>query len=128
MLDASVVQSETERLIELYKPLFGLDDWRIEVTLTPMQDEAYATVAAIFERQRATIEVNPTAFRTLEELEATIRHELFHLITSPLHLLLDFGKIDDPLYHFVNETIVRGIERMYDRLIGGINANGKVGN
>lgn len=101
-------------LIERYKVLFGLQDWRIRITLSKNIDgDTYAKVAASFERQLADIEINPATFTSEDELEAVIRHELFHLITSPILLLLD-RKVDADLYHFVNEAVVRGIERMFD--------------
>lgn len=122
MLDISQIKETTEKAIEFYKVAFGLRDWRISVEYGIPKAEnpelIYAQVDAIYERQRATILINPTMFTDEEQLLETIRHEMFHLITSPVSMLYNFlPEQHQALIQYIEESIIRGLERMYEGML-----------
>lgn len=130
MLDVTRIKEITEKAIDFYKTTFGLKDWRISVEYGIPKSEnpelIYAQVDAIYERQRATILINTTLFTDEKQLLETIRHEMFHLVTSPIQLLYSFvPQEQQALIEFVEESIVRGLERMYENMNEGDSTNGQ---
>lgn len=105
-----------------YLAAYGLTGWFVQVEYGHA-DNAAGMCLAEPEYEQATIWLDPEAFSTLEQLDETFRHELSHIVESPVMLFWEAVR------HFFPDTatekamqrvmlnsrelIVRNIERMH---------------
>lgn len=126
MMDASSLRALLDTWTPVYAQRFGLSHWRIETHVVGIPDEGGQTtlgdVEVMPERERASVRLNALALDNEVEALATLRHELLHIVVSPMQLFLDsvLARLPEEqhtdlrqLFAFADEMSVRNLERLH---------------
>jgi hypothetical protein len=126
-LDASEVRKLVEEHAPRLRDALGISHWTIAFRYGPLGgDGDFRTPGrceAYDEYLRACIRLDPEAFDSPEEVLATLRHELFHVVLAPMDLAIIAASrhfpderasdaIRDVWRHQVEATVL-ALERMY---------------
>ena len=65
--------------VRKYQELLGMKDWNIEVSFTPDAGN-HGECQAYYPHKKATISINLDLTKKRSDMEATVRHELFHVL------------------------------------------------
>lgn len=113
------VDENLKRLMREY----GIPHWRVNIEFIARDNETKSgDIETLAEYERADIRINYPTFIDAADLEATVRHELSHIIHSPFDILRDALEqtltntaFDTLLQVFKSccEMTVRNIERMH---------------
>lgn len=85
-----VMSEKVEGLITLWKPFFGIENWRVNIHFyrgaIPGNEDAAGCCHSLWEYLDATLEFNlaELAENDDEQLESVVVHELLHIIVDEL--------------------------------------------
>lgn len=127
--EAVLTEQETEAFVkaelEGWKHRLGLSDWRVSVSLKPL-DRCIGTCDADFPYKAATIVLDPAGL-TPENVRQVLVHELLHCVESPYRTFFRqatcaLGQHEGPVWDMLNdafqvcaESTVRSIEKILHR-------------
>jgi len=94
----AATKADVEDALEFYKHCMGLDPWRISLTYTVSDPEAYAHITCSYEYMKADLAINLEMLDCPDRLNRTIVHELAHCLLSP---------VCDVIQHYVTEDAPR---------------------
>lgn len=122
-------------LLEIWKARLGLNTWRIYLEVGNLEDDTnYMEVSQATSYERAVIHVHPALFGngetpdewlvtgdriTDEFIESSIVHELLHLYTRDIRVIIRndlIGVVQRDLYQQLLNTMERADERIVDKL------------
>ena len=111
------MRSFIEERVVFYGELFGLKDFKITVKWRTSDDDSYADCSALPEYRKAVIAFDLDKLSPLprEEVESTVRHELFHIITAPMRTALHSlwpKQWNDEWIESVEEKVVEDLAQM----------------
>jgi hypothetical protein len=107
-----VTAEQIKELVRFYQPLVGLRGWRISVSFAPEDQGDMGGATCSPEYYRATLTFNLDQLPNLREAEATVIHELMHVVLSPYTEMVHsmFKDHVAPLT-LLEETLVTSIEK-----------------
>lgn len=120
-MDQSKVKEWVGANLERLMAQCGIPHWRVVVWYDAL-DEATAECSPRLKYESARITIDPARIDDIEELERVLRHELFHIVHSPFHILWDavaqtFTQeqcdIFNQLWSYAQEMTVKNLERMH---------------
>lgn len=130
-MDRSEVKAIVDEHIETLLRQLGISHWNLVIDYDMRRSDGdFTTTAECVWRvdyNRATISLDPDAFRDEAHVLEVLRHELFHLVLSPFTVFLntikpllqnDHEKADmaENVWTYASEQAVINLERMHEGL------------
>ena len=129
-MDVSQAKAIVERDLEGLLDTFGLGHWDVRVDLDAIRDEGPNTIGISSpnaDYEHAYIRLDAEAIATEDKLLRVLRHELFHVVVSPLRVYREaanqhlrrgspaYGSDQRTWEHF-EEQVICNLERLYKGL------------
>ena len=92
----TLTKADVAHALEYYKHCMGLDRWRITLTYSVSDLDAYASIICAYEYMKADLAVNLEMLDSHDRMNRTIVHELAHCLLAPVcdviqHYITDSG-------------------------------------
>lgn len=125
-MDRAAVETVVDREIDDLIRRLGVAHWRIEVRYDLRDDETQGECTRLVNYDRAVIRLNPELLDDEADVLRVLRHELFHIILSPIDLFTiaadtvipeSAAEVVSAVKHHAIERTVINIERLYRGLI-----------
>jgi len=133
MNEDKAVKAVTQKFIDRWKYLLGLDDWSIIIRYTKMEDGDLGECSVETPHKMATVVVDVAKHKNADHLLDTIRHELLHIFHAQFEhhrtLASKFAapsmiEVLDEIYMIGAEDIVLKMEHLLKKL--DVDVHGKV--
>jgi hypothetical protein len=127
-MDRSAVKAIVDKNITPLLKALGLPHWKIRISYDGCPDslsgveDATADCVRLLDYEQASIRLDPTKLDDEKEVLFALRHELFHVVASPVDLLsnlltyglsgLELERTERVIQHAI-ETTIRNLERMW---------------
>ena len=85
-MEKSEVRAIVEREAESLLRSFGVSPWKLTIAYDLVGDEQLGECSRLLDYQTATIRLNPSLLDDEAAVLSTLRHELLHIVLSPLDL------------------------------------------
>lgn len=107
-----VTAEQIKRMVKFYQPLVGLKSWKIHISFAPGDAADMGGATSSPEYHKATLTFNLDQIPSLREAEATVIHELMHVVISPYTEMIHamFKEHVEPLT-LLEETLVTNMEK-----------------
>ena len=107
-----VPQKDILACVKYWQKLFGLSRYKITVRFETEQQDSIAECGVQSEYELASINFNLKNINSPAEAEATVIHELLHIVLAPLatNAKVFAGECSD-VVHYLEEQVVTSIEK-----------------
>jgi hypothetical protein len=127
-MDRSAVKVIVDKNLGPLLKALGLPHWKVRISYDGCPDsqsgvkDATADCVRLLDYEQASIRLDPTKLDDEKEVLFALRHELFHIVASPIDLLsnlLTYGlsgaelERTERVIQHATETTVRNLERMW---------------
>ncbi|MEO0481902.1 MAG: hypothetical protein AAF196_20745 [Planctomycetota bacterium] len=110
-----------EEAINRFREAFSLTDWRIYAETHDLDPGNLANCSILDAYQKATIRIDVTQHESEEEVVESVRHEMIHLLLSPIEFVVDrVGQMErSDLSAAACEGVERSV-RMIEKAMDGL--------
>jgi hypothetical protein len=127
-MDKSEIRAIVEEHLPHLKQSLGLNHWVINVEYKKLDDDVSGECRARYPYHRADLKLDPAELHSRAAVLETLRHELLHVVLSPINILMDtaWDLVSGPeaesalkqAYRHANELSVNAVEYALDVGLG----------
>ena len=133
MKESQAIKAVSKKFIEHWKYLLSLEEWDISVRNVKLEDGKLGECGCEPAHKSATINIDVSKHKTIEELLETVRHEFIHLVHAHFEsyrnsvtkiLAPNVRDATDDIYAIGAEDVVLKIEHLLGKL--NVDVHGRI--
>lgn len=132
MKETQAIKAVTKAFIDRWKFLLSIEEWDIVIKNTKLEDGTLGECGCEPAHKSASINVDISKHKSVEEVLLTVRHEMIHLVHAHFesyrnsvskYLASNVSDVSDDIYSIGAEDVVLKIEHLIEKL--GIDVKGR---